>query len=147
MNKVIYTLAAIGLTASAAYAQPGLDPVQNEATAQTPSDAAPAAEAVPAPSPEAAADGAVAPDAADTATTNYADTEIDSFAKATVKVNQIDADTTLSAEQKQTQMAAAVTEVGLDPLKYNEISEAVTADPELRAKVELAISQATQPSG
>ena len=38
-------------------------------------------------------------------------------------------------------MAAAVTEAGLDPAKYNAIGRAAQSDAELRAKVQTAMSK------
>ena len=73
------------------------------------------------------------------------DAEIDSFAKATVKLQEIQADASIAAEQKQTAMAAAVTEAGLDPAKYNAIGRAAQSDAELRAKVQTAMSKYAGP--
>ena len=50
---------------------------------------------------------------------------------------------TPAAEQKQAQMVAAVTETGLDPATYNKIGRAVAVDPELRTRVQTAMSRHT----
>jgi uncharacterized membrane protein len=83
-----------------------------------------------------------------TAAADVTETEIDSFAKATVALQEIQADTTIAADQKQSAMAAAVTESGLDPAKYNAIGRAAQSDAELRAKVQTAMSKyaSSQPS-
>ena len=69
-----------------------------------------------------------------------------SFAQATVKLQAIQADTVLAPEAKQTAMVAAVTEVGLDPAKYNAIGRAAQADATLRAKVQTAMSKYASPA-
>jgi hypothetical protein len=91
--------------------------------------AEPAAPATPASPPIIAAD--------------VSEAEIDSFAKATVRLQAIQADATIAADQKQAAMAAAVTEAGLDPAKYNAIGKAAQADPALRAKVQTAMTRHT----
>ena len=74
--------------------------------------------------------------------------EVDSFAKATVKLQAIQADATIAADLKQAAMQAAVTEAGLDPAKYNAIGKAVQADPALRTRVQTAMARhATPPPG
>jgi len=91
---------------------------------------------------------AAAPAAAPLAVANVSDAEVDSFAKATVKLQAIQADATIAADLKQAAMQAAVTEAGLDPVKYNAIGKAVQSDPALRAKVQTAMSRyAAPPSG
>jgi hypothetical protein len=74
------------------------------------------------------------------------ETEVDSFAKATVKLQAIQADATIAADLKQAAMQAAVTEAGLDPAKYNAIGKAVQADPALRARVQTAMSRHATPA-
>ena len=84
-----------------------------------------------------------AADASAAASAEFTDQQIDQFAEATVKVQAIDADTAIAAEQKQAQMVAAVTETGLDPATYNKIGRAVAVDPELRTRVQTAMSRHT----
>ena len=79
------------------------------------------------------------------AVADVTEAEIDSFAKATVKLQEIQADATIAADQKQAAMQAAVTEAGLDPAKYNAIGKATQADPALRAKVQTAMSRHAAP--
>jgi O6-methylguanine-DNA--protein-cysteine methyltransferase len=95
----------------------------------------------PAPDGAAAAQD-VAPAGEAAAAVDVTDAEVESFAKATVKLQEIDADTSLEGEQKQAAMAAAVQETGLDPVKYNQIAQAVGTDTALRAKVVEAMGKA-----
>lgn len=150
MKMIVYPLAGLALVTTAAHAQPAAeaagpaapadaadDAAPPEASAGASADAAaPADEAAPTPSAEAAAAGAA----------NVTDADIENFAKATVKLQAIQADTAIAADQKQTAMAAAVAEVGLDPAKYNAIGKAAAADATLRAKVQTAMSKHAQPS-
>jgi hypothetical protein len=157
MKRFIYSFSGLILAATAAHAQPAGD--VGAAEAEAPSSAAEGATdtSVPAddstlPGPaDAGADPAAdagAPDAADAATTDtaasasaFSDTEVDSFAKATVKLQAIQSDTTIAEDQKQSAMAAAVTDAGLDPAKYNEIGAQVSADEALRARVQTAMAR------
>jgi len=104
--------------------------------------AIPAERATPA---EPATPAQAASPAADAATVAVTEAEIDSFAQATVKLQAIQADTAIAADQKQTAMVAAVTEAGLDPAKYNAIGKAAQSDSQLRAKVQTAMSKYATP--
>lgn len=123
MKLLVCSFAGLVLASASAYAQ----------SAEAPAEA----DAAEAPAPaDAAADAA-----------QVSDADIDSFAKATVKLQAIQDDAAIAADQKQTAMAAAVAEVGLDPAKYNSIGKAAAADATLRAKVQTAMSKyAPQPS-
>lgn len=160
MKKFTYSLIGLSFIATAAYGQSAdpagaIPPADSAATspaddaalppppdpaAPPPGDAIPP-EPVPAdelpPPPDASADATTSADA------SFTDAEIDSFAKATVEVQKIDADASVDASAKQEQMAAAVTNAGLDPAKYNEIGQALATDPELRAKVQTAMAKHT----
>ena len=125
MKKFAYSFTGLILAATAAHAQPAPD-----AAGELEGPEAPVASPA-----EPVADAAVA------GTVDVSEAEIDSFAKATVKLQAIQADTALAADQKQTAMAAAVTEAGLDPAKYNEIGKAAAADPELRASIQTAMAR------
>lgn len=150
MRILAYSLTGLVFAATAAHAQPAGDPAAapegpettSEVDAATPPGAAePAADAASAPADAVPADTTAAP------TVALTDAEIDSFAKATVKLQEIQADTAIAEDQKQTAMAAAVAEAGLNPAKYNEIGKAVASDAALRAKVQTAMSKyAPQPS-
>lgn len=74
---------------------------------------------------------------------NYSDAQVDSFAQAVVKVQEIQADATIEQEAKQTAMVAAVQESGLDPQTYNSISQAAQEDPQLLERIQLAVAQRT----
>ncbi|OYW45428.1 MAG: hypothetical protein B7Z08_05755 [Sphingomonadales bacterium 32-68-7] len=75
------------------------------------------------------------------AATSVTDAEVESFAAATVKVQAIDTDTTIAADLKQTQMAAAVAEAGIAPQRYNEIGQALSTDTALRTRVQTAMAK------
>lgn len=96
--------------------------------------AAGAQEAVP---PPAASEPAPA------APQNYSDAQVDSFATAVVKVQEIEADAAIEQEAKQTAMVAAVEESGLDPQTYNSMSQAAQQDPQLLERIQLAVAQRT----
>lgn len=150
MRKIAYSLIGLTFVATAAYAQPASD----AAGAVPPPDASAPAESVPPsdvppadvpPAEPAAPSDPLADGSATASTSTFTDAEIDSFAAATVEVQKIDADTSLDAAAKQTQMAAAVTEAGIDPAKYNEIGQALATDTELRAKVQTAMAKHAGP--
>lgn len=151
MKKFVYSFAGLVLVASAAQAQSTEDPTADtaapEAHAGHAEPAAPAAppEAAPLPAPAPAPEAAPAP-AAPLAVADVSDAEVDSFAKATVKLQAIQADATIAADLKQAAMQAAVNEAGLDPAKYNAIGKAVQADPALRARVQTAMSRHAGPA-
>ena len=78
---------------------------------------------------------------------NYSDAQVDSFAHAVVKVQEIQADATIEQEAKQTAMVAAVQEAGLDPQTYNSMSQAAQQDPQLLERIQLAVAaRAGQPT-
>lgn len=136
MKFIAYSFAALVLSAGAAQAQDADAPAPE---ADVPADAAPADPGPPAPSAPEPADPAA--DAGAATADSVSDADIDSFAKATVKLQAIQADTSIADDQKQSQMQAAVTESGLDPAKYNEIGKAAQADPALRDKVRTAMAK------
>jgi len=157
MRKLTYPLIGLALAASTAYAQEAPDagavPGGPESDAAAPADAVPPAtpdDAVPPADEPLPPEAAPAPDAS-VADSEFTDQQIDQFAEATVKVQAIDADTSIAAGDKQTHMAAAVTEAGLDPATYNKIGQAIAIDPELRSRVQVAMArhsggQAANPS-
>ncbi|WP_198302057.1 DUF4168 domain-containing protein [Croceicoccus marinus] len=75
------------------------------------------------------------------------DAEVDSYAAAMVDIQKIDADAAMAAEEKQTQMVATVSEQGLTPQRFNEITTQVQSDPELQQRVQLAMSELMAPAG
>jgi len=161
MKKFVYSFAGLVLAAGAAHAQPAQDPTgaiaepeahAGHAQPATPAEPAtpadPAAGAGPAVPAEPALPAEPAAPAASIGAANVTEAEVDSFAKATVKLQAIQADATIAADMKQAVMQAAVTDAGLDPAKYNAIGKAVQADPELRARVQTALARhATPPPG
>lgn len=120
------TTLSIFATAAALAATPAL---AQEATTTAPAQDAPAA-------------GATA-EAQTSATVS--DAEVDQFATAVVAVDKINKDASVPADQKQTQMASAVTASGLTPERFNSIATAMNADTALQAKVGAAI-QAKAPA-
>lgn len=130
-NTLALGTAICGLALSAAGAQAGVPEAGGpSATAQQP----PATSSGPAtaPAPQAPSPG-TAP-----AGTTYSDAEIEQFAKAVLAVQKIQQDTTASATDKQTKMAAAVQGAGLTPAKFNEIASASNADPALMQRIQAA---------
>jgi hypothetical protein len=132
MRKLAYPILGLALMATAAHAQDvgGAEALPDSA------DSAPA-EALPPPADPLTTDAPA--NQADAA--SFTDQQVDQFAEATVKVQAIDADASIAAEEKQSHMAAAVTEAGLDPLTYNKIGQALAVDAELRNRVQVAMSR------
>jgi hypothetical protein len=154
MKRFAYSLTGLAFAASAAHAQPTTEPTGAIPQGHGMTHTQPATPAEPATRADPAADTATEPAApAEPATSavpiaaaDVSEAEIDSFAKATVKLRQIQADATISADLKPAAMQAAVTEAGLDPAKYNAIGKAAQADPALRAKVQTAMARYATPS-
>lgn len=139
MKRFVYSFSGLVLAATAAHAQPagqvpGVAP-------DSPAGAVEAVPASPAASPDSATAAAPAAPAGPAASSAVSDTDVENFAKATVKLRAIQADTSIADDQKQSAMAAAVSEAGLDPQKYNEIGARVSADEALRARVQTAMTR------
>jgi len=128
MKKITYPLIAFAFVATAAQAQ---DSVVGQSDAQ-PQDSLPADAAAP-PADTAAQAGP-------TAGTAVTDSEVSSYAQAAAKVQAIAKDTALADDAKQQQMATAVSEAGLAPQRFNEISQAINADPQLRERIQTAMA-------
>lgn len=126
MKVGILSAAGCMLITSAAFAQansptaPASSPAANTPSAGQPAPAAPS---------EGAVQVRITPQ------------DINSFAKAAIQLNEIQADATLDQTRKQTAMVSAVQETGLDPVKFNAIAEASKTNPELQQKVQAAIAQ------
>jgi heme-binding NEAT domain protein len=132
MKYFASSLVALAFAATAAHAQDASPPPADQNAAQP---AQPDAATPPAtPASEAAAPAAGA-------STPVSDTEVDSFAKATVAVQKITADAKLDESAKQKQMAEAVKSAGLEPARYNDIGKAVSSDPALLAKIRTAMAK------
>lgn len=91
-----------------------------------------AQEAAPAPAPQAAVPAASA--------TAVTDAELKSFAKAALAVDKLSKDASVPAADKNTKLAAAVTEAGLKPERFNEIASATSADADLQKRVQAAVA-------
>ena len=83
---------------------------------------------------------------ASTAQNDFSDQDIQKFAMAMVKLNDIQADATIAAPDKQAQMASAVQQQGLDPQKFNAIAQAAQSDPALQQKIQSKAAAAQQPA-
>jgi hypothetical protein len=101
----------------------------------------------PAATDPAAAAPAPADPAAPAQQASYSDAQVDSFAQAVVKVQEIQTDATLAQDQKQEAMVTAVQEAGLDPQTYNSMSQAAKADQALLERIQIAVTEhrASQP--
>jgi hypothetical protein len=151
MRKLTYPLIGLALAATAANAQETPDAGSlpgPEAGAAAPADAVPPAtpdDAVP-PAvesfpPEAAPPEGPAAPGPDAQSAEFTDEQVDQFAEATVRVQAIDEDASIAAAEKQSRMATAVTQAGLDPATYNKIGQAIAVDPELRNRVQVAMAR------
>jgi len=154
LSSSIFALAfaSAGFQANAQDAA-GPPPDQSTAAPAQPDTAAPPAAATPdtnaPPAPDTAAPASTPAPGADTSapsTIQVSDTEVDQFAKATIKVQKIDTDAKLDTDAKQAKMAAAVKSSGLDPARYNEIAKAIPTDDALRSKVQVAMAKYAKPS-
>lgn len=163
MKKFVIPIATLAFAASAAQAQDtGALPADQDAGQPAATEPAlpdaPAADVPPA-APDAvppAADAGVEADAsvdaagpapapapvpqAGVSAGAVSDAEVQSYAQAAVKVQAIAQNTALDDQAKQQQMASAVTEAGLDPVRFNEITNAINADTALRARVQTALA-------
>lgn len=147
MKKLTISLVTLAFAATAAQAQDtGALPADQAVPPAAPEAIPPAADAGVEAAPPAAA--TTAPPAADAATpapatvapSGVTDAEVQSYAQAAVKVQQIAKNTALDQQAQQQQMVAAVSQSGLAPERFNEISAAVDTDTTLRAKVETAMA-------
>ena len=127
--------AASALMASAAIAQT-TTPAQTTAPAQT----TPAQPAAPA-TQEQGTTGAGA-----MSTSTFTDTEVKQYATAALAVNKINADTSIPTAEKNPKFVAAITASGLQPQRFNEISQAMASDTALNQRIQAAAAQA-QASG
>ena len=80
-----------------------------------------------------AADAAAAPDSA---SQQFSDAQISGFVNALGEVQKIQADTSLDAQTKQTQMASAIQAAGLDVETFNAIANQAQSDPALKQKID-----------
>jgi len=168
MKKFTYPLIAIAFAATAAQAQDAAAPPAEQDTAQPttpqtapdqstspgsalpdaqPQDALPPSEPTTPPADAAAPPAdAAAPSTGAVASATVTDAEVSSYAEAASKVQEIAQNTALADDAKQQQMATAVTASGLEPQRFNEISQAVGADADLRARIQTAMAAHSAPS-
>lgn len=137
MKKLTYPLIAFAFAATAAQAQ---DTQAEQDTAQPATPDASAQEQLPPSDAGAPPADPAAPAASAATASSVTDAEVSSYAEAATKVQKIAQDASLPDEAKQQQMASAVTEAGLQPQRFNEISKAIGADPELRARIQTALA-------
>ncbi|UYY76162.1 DUF4168 domain-containing protein [Sphingomonas sp. R1] len=121
--------AASALMASAAIAQ-----------TTTPAQTTPAQPAAPA-TQDQGTTGAGTASAA-----GFTDTEVKQYATAALAVNKINADTSIPTAEKNTKFVAAITASGLQPQRFNEISQAMASDTALNQRIQAAAAQ-SQTSG
>ena len=88
---------------------------------------------------DTAAPAAPAPEASTAAPAPVTDAEVKQFAKAALAVDKVNKDTTVAATDKQKKMAEAVSGSGLPPARFNEIAQALQADPALQQKGQAGI--------
>lgn len=74
------------------------------------------------------------------------DAELDQFAGAAIKVNDIAQDAALSAEDKQAAMVEAVTGSGLAAERFNEIASKSQSDETLKARLGEAFARRPAPA-
>lgn len=91
---------------------------------------------------------APAPAATQAAASTFTDAELVGFASAAIQADKIQKDASIAAEEKQTQMLAAVQAQGLEPARYNEIAQATRTNPDLVKKIQdlAAANMANQPN-
>lgn len=126
-------IAVAGLTiafgASAALAQQGVPADPTAAPADAPAAAGPEG----APSAAAPAEGEVQ--------VTITQQDVEKFAVAMVRINEIQGQDALDEAGKQQAMAAAVQEAGLEPMTFNTIAQEAETNTDLRERVQLAIAQ------
>ncbi len=79
--------------------------------------------------------------AASAAPATVTDAEVTQFAAAALAIEKINKDTTIAAADKNTKMAEAVTSSGLEPTRFNEIGQAMQADPVLNQRIQKAAAE------
>ena len=73
---------------------------------------------------------------------SFTDEEIGMYAEAAVEISALHSDAALDAQARQSGALAVLEQSGLAPERFNEISDAARADPELAQRVQLAIANA-----
>lgn len=88
--------------------------------------------------PGAFAQDAAAPATATAPAGSYSDADVQLYATALVAVNKVQVDTTITAADKQTKMAAIVQQSGMDVNKFNAITQAAGTDKALEQRIQTA---------
>jgi len=83
--------------------------------------------------PQQEAPAQAAPKSAD-----VSDDQVDRFALAVLKVQQIARDTAVDEQQKQAKMMAVMQESGLGPAEFQAIAAGSQSDPELKQRIRTA---------
>ena len=78
---------------------------------------------------------AASPTASATATA-VTDAEVTQFAAAGLAATKINADTSIAADAKNAQIVAAITAAGLTAERFNQIGQAMQADPALNKRIQ-----------
>ncbi|HVJ03628.1 MAG TPA: DUF4168 domain-containing protein [Sphingomonas sp.] len=125
-TSYILTGAALLLAAPAAFAQ---DASQTSPSTQP---AAPAEQAAPAAGAQAQTGAAAA----------VSDAEVQQFATAALAVDKVRKDAAVPEADKNTKMVEAISASGLQPARFNEIAQAMQADPSLNQRIQQAASSA-----
>lgn len=73
------------------------------------------------------------------------DAEVTQFATAALAVTKVQADAAVPAADKNTKSVEAITAAGIQPARFNEISEAMRADPALNQRIQTAAASLAQP--
>lgn len=73
------------------------------------------------------------------------DAEVTQFATAALAVTKVQGDTTIPAADKNAKSIEAITAAGIDPVRFNEISQAMRNDPALNERIQKAAA-AAQPA-
>lgn len=127
------------LIAPAALAQTGTT------TAPAGTQTAPSAQTAPgAPAAGTTATTPAAPAASGGAVT---EAEVTQFASAALAVEKIRKDTTVAEADKNAKMVEAITSSGLPATRFNEIAQAMQADPALNKRIQTAAAAQTKPAG
>jgi len=79
------------------------------------------------------------------AAASVSDTEVTQFATAALAIEKVRKDSSVPEADKNSKMVEAITASGLQPARFNEIAEAMQADPALNKRVQDAAA-AQQPA-
>ncbi|WP_448663093.1 DUF4168 domain-containing protein [Sphingomonas sp. CJ20] len=74
------------------------------------------------------------------------DAEVTQFASAALAVTKVQADAAVPAADKNAKSVEAITAAGIDPVRFNEISQAMRDDPALNQRIQKAAAALTQPA-